>query len=193
MREGDSLKPGLDQYVEVMARFGLVLPRLLQHVTSQQGRALPAGVGRAPARQCYQNAGLLVVQNPTLTYCEGFAVSRVGVPVQHAWCLDAQGQVVDPTWPDTEQAWYRGLPYRTELCHEHWQSTQVWDLWSEIPSQTLMRPGLLAQDVFELRWVEDPEGLCQAWAELVTAALPLKSNKPRTSRLVEKRNQLRKN
>jgi hypothetical protein len=50
--------------------------------------------------QCYYNAMVMAVNHPERwTYCEGYAVlETLGVPMEHAWCLDSNGNVVDPTW-----------------------------------------------------------------------------------------------
>lgn len=50
-------------------------------------------------RACFENAWRLVSADPTgqLVYCEGFATSRIGLTVHHAWAA-LNGKVVDPTW-----------------------------------------------------------------------------------------------
>lgn len=65
--------------------------------------------GRGPMGLCYQNAGSLALSDDRFTYCEGFA-QRAGLfPMHHAWCLDEQGQVVDPTWEFNAQDRYFGV------------------------------------------------------------------------------------
>ena len=59
-------------------------------------------VKRGKMKECFKNAFQLADRyEDELTYVEGFAVSK-GVPlhVLHAWCVDKQKKVHDPTWKD---------------------------------------------------------------------------------------------
>lgn len=68
---------------------------------------------RLPERQCYANAFAMASVREELTYVEGYAVCDFGdgdlLPLQHAWCVTADGTVVDPTWPTPGVA-YLGIP-----------------------------------------------------------------------------------
>jgi hypothetical protein len=55
--------------------------------------------GKMEAGQCYRNAFHLTLSDPgKLTYCEGFAMSPGLIPLEHAWVVDHNGSVIDPTW-----------------------------------------------------------------------------------------------
>lgn len=56
--------------------------------------------------QCYGNAFLLAQRNPSLLYVEGVAGEY---RLDHAWCIDAAGLVLDPTWRETEGQYF-GVP-----------------------------------------------------------------------------------
>lgn len=51
-----------------------------------------------PMKACFENTQRLVRRFPhELHYAEGYAVSSL-FPVLHAWAVDRDGQMVDPTW-----------------------------------------------------------------------------------------------
>jgi hypothetical protein len=56
-------------------------------------------VKRGRTKECFKNAFCLAEYNPDLSYVEGYATFfNLGFPVLHAWCVDKQGNVYDPTW-----------------------------------------------------------------------------------------------
>ena len=66
---------------------------------------------RAPMHQCFSNATKKVLNNPDLTYVEGF-ISVHGVPLHHAWTVDKSGQVFDPTVEGADYIdGYYGIPF----------------------------------------------------------------------------------
>lgn len=69
-------------------------------------QALPAKYKYGEVKHCFANAYRLAKRsNGKLRYCEGIAHGII--PTHHAWCVDAEGKVVDPTWrtrPDDEHA-----------------------------------------------------------------------------------------
>ena len=79
---------------------------------------LPKGVRRGQMKACYENAARLVARRPALRYVEGYAIPQIddfrGIAVQHAWAVDPEGRVVDPTWPEPERSAYVGLVFPTQ-------------------------------------------------------------------------------
>jgi hypothetical protein len=62
---------------------------------------LPSGYERGRESSCFANATFAAVKYPGLRYVEGFAyAANLGwyYLLHHAWCVDAQGCVIDPTW-----------------------------------------------------------------------------------------------
>jgi hypothetical protein len=48
--------------------------------------------------QCYGNSVDLVVAHDDLSYCEGYVVIKdMSIPMEHAWCVTADGSLVDVT------------------------------------------------------------------------------------------------
>ena len=75
---------------------------------------LPKGVRRGRMKMCYMNAANLVMDNPELVYCEGYAAGIL--PVMHAFCVTRKGAVVDPTWKDGTE--YFGVPIKREFLRK---------------------------------------------------------------------------
>jgi hypothetical protein len=49
-------------------------------------------------RMCFMNCFELAGMMDDLTYCEGFVLlASLPIPIHHAWCVDEEGRVVEPT------------------------------------------------------------------------------------------------
>lgn len=69
---------------------------------------------RGEQHGCFMNATHLALWNQDLTYVEG-KIEIHGVPIDHAWCIDANDTVVDPTVVDVGQiTGYCGVPFKIE-------------------------------------------------------------------------------
>lgn len=55
------------------------------------------------------NAARLAMDNPDLTYVEGYADSDL-FPMEHAWVVDPDGRVIDNTWRKPGTVYY-GVPF----------------------------------------------------------------------------------
>lgn len=78
------------------------------------GSSLPPGMKMGKMGQCYTNASRLVMDNPHLNYAEGYAIPKghSGIAYLHGWAVDKKtGNVVDPTWKDSENTKYYGVVY----------------------------------------------------------------------------------
>lgn len=111
---------------------------------------LPNWVDKAPLQQCYQNAYELVVACPELTYVEGYALGSF-FPVAHAWTVDEDGRIIDPTWAsldDIDEAAYVGVKFSTEFMVRHILNRQWWSVFeSDWTNQNgLLKYGLVLGD-----------------------------------------------
>lgn len=74
----------------------------------------PKHVRKRRLGRCFSNAWQLVESNPgAYTYVEGFALYYI--PMEHAWCVDRSGHVVDPTWHDGRGSQYFGVPFKADF------------------------------------------------------------------------------
>ena len=91
------------------------------HGQEWTAQKLPAGVKRGRMGACYDNATQLVLMQSDLRYCEGVAYTGRDTPFAylHAWAVDKDGKVVDPTWDQPEKARYFGVAYDTHAYMAH--------------------------------------------------------------------------
>ena len=87
--------------------YALIL-ELGQSFTAQ---AKPKGIKWGKKKRCYDNAYDLIVKHPTMIYCEGYVfLEKVALPIEHAWCIDEAGGVVDNTVRASTVAYF-GIPF----------------------------------------------------------------------------------
>lgn len=80
----------------------------------------------AEPQQCFLNCFLGVSNDPVYEYAEGYAMTRWGMAVHHAWLVDSEtNEVHDPTWSLPEIALgrtdileYRGIQFETDFILE---------------------------------------------------------------------------
>lgn len=94
---------------------GLRLRFLLEFGRLFAPTPLPKGVRRGPLKKCYYNSYQLAAARPSeYFYCEGVAAVSSHGFVDHAWCSDGDGQVIDPTWRDLGECYF-GVPFRADF------------------------------------------------------------------------------
>ena len=91
----------------------------------QNGHALPKDVEPMKEKQCFMNAAKMATESERFIYCEGYALSII--PVMHAWCLDKDGNVIDPTWaslPFEKGREYFGIAIKTSYVIHYFLETE---------------------------------------------------------------------
>lgn len=76
-------------------------------------------------KECYYNCQKLALLGIG-EYCEGYADGSI--PVEHAWLVDGDGTVIDPTWAANENlvgGSYFGVKIPEDLIRESWQKTEL--------------------------------------------------------------------
>ena len=87
---------------------------MLRHGRAFAPAPLPGDYRRGTPTYCFANAGALAKKKLSrLTYVEGYATAII--PVLHAWCVDPDGGVVDPTWDDGVGVAYFGVAFATDF------------------------------------------------------------------------------
>lgn len=108
---------------------GKVASFCLRHGTLSTSSPLPRGIKKGVVKECLKNAGRLALDSQgCLTYCEGWAQmpAHRGLTTYHAWCLDRQGNVVDPTWAHKVGHEYLGVPIKTSALLQQVLLTEQW-------------------------------------------------------------------
>lgn len=114
--------------------YELILREGKQYASPKRARPYGSGIRKRKDRECYNNSVEVSVQYD-LTYVEGIAYRPGLIPVEHAWCVDADDNVIDPTWSKPGSA-YIGVPMDTEA------------VWARVVEQKYY--GIFASD-----WVND--------------------------------------
>jgi len=93
---------------------------LLQHGRFWVPRPLPDRIARMTPNFCFDNAFKLASRRKNLRYCEGIAAGII--PMHHAWCVDEDNNVIDPTWASTETNVgdaYFGVTFHVTLVRQY--------------------------------------------------------------------------
>jgi hypothetical protein len=115
----------------------------LEDFILHQGRIWPVlkggDVPRGKAGECFRNAMNLALDHQDYIYCEGYATGGL-MPVQHAWCLDQEGRVVDPTWHHLpskpghkDRGEYIGIAVKQDFVREITLMTEVYSGVIDLP------------------------------------------------------------
>lgn len=103
---------------------------------------------RGAMGDCYMNAGREIHRRSDLRYVEGYAVpGTVPMPMMHAWLVDAEGRVIDPTWPDGVA--YYGVIIPSDVLSECLMALGYWgvfdNLWMKPELLDLIKEGVTCQ------------------------------------------------
>ena len=117
------------------------------------GEPRPEWLDRMTPQACYSNCWELCLDSENLTYYEGYGLKKgLIIPVSHAWVVNEEGRVIDPTWTEPETAVYWGIPIDRNVLVE--AST---------------RTGMSA--VLESDWMADNWFLREGWKTLTRAGI----------------------
>ena len=125
--EVSTVKAFLEQCAEAWKGINLTPVFVLEH-GMQWTTMAPKQPKRGVLRGCYMNAANLALARKDVIYVEGYAAGII--PVMHAWCVDAQGQVLEPTWPPAlwKGADYFGIPFSREFLKQRLMTQEYYGL-----------------------------------------------------------------
>jgi hypothetical protein len=99
------VKKYMEQMVEIMRPHSnngfkyINIPHFVLELGRPMGdmKPFPKNLTKGKKKECFRNAMLLAIEK-NWTYCEGYALAVI--PTHHAWVLDDDGDVIDPTWDE---------------------------------------------------------------------------------------------
>jgi len=114
---------------------------VLQHGSWFKPQPLPKGFRRRAAKNCYGNAGSLVLEGRAPFYVEGFAVDASGFSVQHAWAATEDRAVIDATWPEPEACHYFGVAFTLQQFSALMLDRARWGLFADgqVPAELVAK------------------------------------------------------
>lgn len=89
----------------------MTLEFLVRKGVAGHPQRLPDRYPRMMPKACFQNAAQLVRNRSNLRFCEGYVVrDSFPIYVLHAWAIDRDDRVIDPTLEEPERYEYVGYP-----------------------------------------------------------------------------------
>lgn len=129
-----AIEDHLKKYAEGITSLGVrhgTLYSCQEEVVLELGRSWELGreesiPSRGERKLCFMNAFQLAQRYADLTYVEGFAQSVW--PMLHAWVIDANGHVIDPTWDYQPEREYFGIAFDIDWVTAHIVETGVYGI-----------------------------------------------------------------
>jgi hypothetical protein len=76
----------------------------------------PRWLAHGKPKSCFLNATAIVLVRDDVAYVEGYALDpNIPIPLQHAWLVDSNGRVIDPTWADNKGHVYYGIAFKRDF------------------------------------------------------------------------------
>ncbi|MBD2629653.1 hypothetical protein [Trichormus variabilis] len=81
-------------------------------------------------KSCFKNCYQALYDFSKLNYCEGFAISNLGIPIIHAWLVNDNLEVIDPTWTGDrfQNCAYFGIVFTEDFVLEMTEKTEKYGI-----------------------------------------------------------------
>lgn len=95
---------------------------------------LPEELSLGPMGECYANCAralspFLAYDDKPYYYAEGYALdSELGIPYDHAWLVDMDGNAIDLTWRETTNAVYFGVTFKDTFVYDAMRETRLFGI-----------------------------------------------------------------
>lgn len=96
-RHFDSIRGVSDRFVREL-RYTCPEELVIFNATAKSTRITDCQFPEMMAGNCFENAFVLALRDPTLRYMEGWATMEQSFPTHHAWVEHPDGSISDPTW-----------------------------------------------------------------------------------------------
>lgn len=121
----------IKEYVEMAAGMGSLMHKfLLANGQSFETTPHTWDGPRMEQGMCFMNATHMALANESYTYCEGL-VTVYGVCIDHAWVIDRNNKVIDPTIvkePNERIGEYFGVAFDKDYLRKSIQKNNVYGL-----------------------------------------------------------------
>lgn len=115
----EELRRYIEQLADLEQRFGPSIAIIRYGNVFQTIAESPEWLRIGQARDCFNNATAYAVVRDDVFYAEGYALEpELPLPVQHAWLVDREGKVIDPTWKDTRDHAYFGIAFNQDFVRD---------------------------------------------------------------------------
>lgn len=115
----EEIKRHVEELAELERSFGPSIAVIRYGRAFRPTAKSPTWLRIGQARDCFNNATAYAAVRDDVWYAEGYALQpELLFPVQHAWLVDRDGQVIDPTWKDTRDHAYFGIAFKRDFVCE---------------------------------------------------------------------------
>ncbi len=123
------IKERIQQEIEMFSRVGH--SALMQRFILKHGLPFTehTKVELGTQKECFKNAATLALSSPSYRYYEGY-ILRAELPllIHHAWCVNGEAKIADPTLRDSSNTEYYGAEFDHKILLDELLRNKVYGL-----------------------------------------------------------------